>query len=139
MSYTDTAVTAGETYTYQVQALNAGGASDGSNEAVAVVDICGRTEPVRTAILAAVTATDCTLVSISELAVITALDLSGASITTLQAGDFVGMTGLTTLDLPDDLAASAYSPYLLSALPSLTQLNGTAYTRPAPPPAPPPP
>ena len=136
VTYTDTGVTAGETYTYQVQALNAGGASAGSNLAVAVVDICGRTEPVRTAILAAVTATDCALVSISELAALTSLDLSGASITALQVDDFAGMTGLTTLDLPDDLDASAYSPYLLSLLPSLTQLNGTAYTSPTPPGAP---
>ncbi len=136
VTYTDTGVTAGETYTYQIQALNAGGASAGSNLAVAVVDICGRTESVRTTILAVVTATDCALVSISELAAITSLDLSGASITTLQAGDFAGMTGVTTLDQPDDLDASAYSPYLLSRLTSLTQLNGASYTRPAPPGAP---
>ena len=136
VTYTDTGVTAGETYTYQIQALNAGGASAGSNLAVAVVDICGRTESVRTTILAVVTATDCALVSISELAAITSLDLSGASITTLQAGDFAGMTGVTTLDLPDDLDASAYSPYLLSSLTSLTQFNGASYTPPTPPGAP---
>ena len=135
-TYTDTGVTAGETYTYQVQSLNAGGASAGSNLAVAVVDICGRTESVRTAILAAVTAADCALVSVSGLAALTTLDLSGASITALQVDDFAGMTGLTTLDLPDDLDASAYSPYLLSRLTSLTQLNGASYTRPAPPGAP---
>ena len=78
-----------------------------SDTVSAVVNICDRTEKVRTAILAAreVTASDCTLVSASELAEITALSLVGKSIKSLQAGDFDGLTGLEKLEMDDNLLA----------------------------------
>ena len=63
------------------------------------VNICDRTEQVRTAVLAQVTASDCTAVSARELAAITALNLARQSITSLQAGDFDGLTGLETLEM----------------------------------------
>ena len=126
VTYTDTAVTAGETYTYQVQALNAGGTSDGSNEAVAtmssVANICDRTEPVRTALLAQVSGTACGRVLTSQLAALTTLDLSGASITSLQAGDFAGLSGLTTLDLSDN-NLGALPAGVFDSLSSLTTLD----------------
>ena len=75
----------------------------------ASVSICARTEQVRTAILAAaqVSASECALVLPGELARIASLDLTGSrhqgqggrSIGSLHAGDFDGLTGLTTLDL----------------------------------------
>ena len=133
VTYIDPDVTDGVTYQYQVKALNAGGAGAGSAWAVAVVDICGRTEQVQSALLAAVTATDCAAVSISEVAALTTLDLSSTSLSALQAGDFAGLTGLTTLDLPSTLDSASYSPHLLSPLTSLTQLDGAVYTRPSAP------
>ena len=78
------------------------------------MSICARTEAVRTAILATaeVSATDCALILPSELADILSLDLTGSSISSLQAGDFAGLTGLTTLDLsenPLQLSANMFS------------------------------
>ncbi len=117
-------------------------------------DICDRTQEVESALLAAVTATDCALVPDDQLAAITTLDLSAQSISSLRADDFAGLTGLTTLDLGDnaltmlpggvfdsltslttlDLRENtglAYSPYLLSVLTGLVTLDGATFTRPA--------
>ncbi len=72
-------------------------ASDGAN-------ICNRTAEVQAAILVASTATECT--SITDLAMITELDLDGDGITALQSGDFADLTGLTSLLLANnDLSA----------------------------------
>ena len=63
--------------------------------------ICGRTEQVRTAILALISGvTHCSLVTDAHLAAITSvLDLESKNITALAAGDFDGLTALTTLNL----------------------------------------
>ena len=73
---------------------------------VAVTDdgasgICGRTQQVRAAIVARVSGiTDCTNITATHLRNITGtLRLNNTSITTLQAGDFAGLTGLTALFL----------------------------------------
>ena len=126
MSYTDAAVTAGETYTYQVQALNAGGASPSSNEAVvaltAVVDLCDRTGPVQTAVVEAVHTITCAPFSVVKLAAISILDLSGQQMHTLQADDFARMSSLTVLNLRETdlelLAAGVFDP-----LPDLITLD----------------
>ena len=67
----------------------------------ATAGICGRTEQVRTAILARISGvTHCALVTDAHLAAITGtLDLDSKGITALAAGDFDGLTALTTLDL----------------------------------------
>ena len=86
--------------------------SSGTIEAEAP-GICGRTRQVRGRILAKITGVnDCALVTDARLANITGtLELDGRSIDTLAAGDFAGLTALTTLNLgsndlttlPDDV------------------------------------
>ena len=86
-------------------------ASDGSLSAedtfdikVAATDVCHRTAAVRDAIVAAVTGvTDCADVTVVQLAGLTgSLSLSDKGLTTLQAGDFNGLTGLTVLWLDNN-------------------------------------
>ena len=151
----------GVRHEYQVRALRGAMASAVSNSAELTLpfNLCDRTPEVEAALLAAVAATDCALVPGSQLAAVTALDLSAQSISSLQVDDFAGLTGLTTLDLEDnalttlpagvfnpltsltaldlrDNTGLSYSPYLLSVLTSLTTLDGSAYTRPTAPGAP---
>ena len=88
--------------------------SSGTIEAEAP-GICERTRQVRVGILARIgNVSDCALVTDARLANITGtLELDGKSIDTLAAGDFAGLTALTTLDLgfndlttlPDDVFA----------------------------------
>ena len=62
--------------------------------------ICDRTPQVQTAILAAVPgASTCDEVTAAHLAAITSLDLNDKSITSLQAGDFSGLSSLEALYL----------------------------------------
>ena len=63
--------------------------------------ICGRTEAVRIAILALISdVTNCADVTDAHLAAITGtLDLFSAGTSSVQAGDFDGLTALTVLDL----------------------------------------
>ena len=67
----------------------------------ATAGICGRTEQVRDAIVALISGvTHCALVTDAHLAAITGpLNLSNKGITALAAGDFDGLTGVTTLYL----------------------------------------
>ena len=146
----------GVRYEYRVQALRGGVASVVSNTAELTLpfNICDRTLEVETALLAAVSSTVCTVVPGSQLAAVASLDLSSQSISSLQTGDFAGLTGLTTLDLADNALTAlpggvftpltslttldlrnntglTYSPYLLSVLTGLATLDGATYTRPA--------
>ena len=73
--------------------------------ASAGMNICDRTEAVQVAIMTVSTATDCT--DIPNLAMIATLDLSGGVVTTLQSGDFAGLSGLTSLNLSGDLFIEA--------------------------------
>ena len=62
--------------------------------------VCDRTEQVRDAIVAAVPGVSaCANVTTAHLAAITYLGLGSAGFTSLQAGDFSGLTALTYLDL----------------------------------------
>ena len=68
--------------------------------------ICERTPAVRDAIVAE-TATDCADVTSEQLAAITGtLDLKRSGISALRAGDFDGLSGLTTLHLQDNELSS---------------------------------
>ena len=72
-----------------------------AQDATSTDGICGRTEQVRTALLAQIPGVDtCGAVTDAHLAAITGLlDLSETSLPSLQAGDFDGLTGLTKLYL----------------------------------------
>ena len=64
------------------------------------VSICSRTQQVQTAILAELPdVSGCALVTSTNLAGITMLNLGSQSITALQAGDFDGLSSLQVLDL----------------------------------------
>ena len=94
--------------------------------ASAGTNVCDRTPAVRDAIVAVSTATVCA--DVTDLATITSLDLSGGAVTTLQSGDFAGMTGLTTLVVTGDISnplnrLSALPPDIFAGLTSLTTLS----------------
>ncbi len=59
----------------------------------------GRTQKVVDALLAALSATDCSAVTTTQLAGITALHLNGLRLRALQDGDFANLTGLINLHI----------------------------------------
>ena len=86
-------------------------------------DLCFRNSAVSSAILEAIPdVSECAAVTSGELAFINALDLSGQSpsLTTLEAEDFAGLTGLLTLDLSDNSLDPVPD---LSSLATLTTLD----------------
>ena len=98
--------------------------------------ICGRTEQVRDAILARISGvTHCALVTDAHLAAITGtLDLRLDGITTaLAAGDFDGLTALTTLDLSSNSLTTLPTGVFdgLTALTGLWLYNNSLSTLPA--------
>ena len=69
-------------------------------------DICDRTQQVRDAIVAAIAGvSDCADVTTTQLANVSALSLGRVGITSLQSGDFAGVTVLTTLYLNKGLSS----------------------------------
>ena len=105
------ALTAGTELTFTLtvtgRATNTGRgtAPDTDNATVTAVfdptaGICGRTEQVRTAIVALISGvSNCALVTDAHLAAITGLYMDRQGITALAAGDFDGLTALSNLDL----------------------------------------
>ena len=84
--------------------------------------VCGRTAQVREAIIAAVTGVSaCADVIESQLSGIAQLALNGQGITSLQSGDFAGLTALRTLSLHDNQLASL-PVNVFSGLSSLEEL-----------------
>ena len=69
---------------------------------LALSNVCNRTKTVAEAIAKAVGLSDCNAVTEVDLAMITSLDLSGSSITALNAVDFDGMFSLKTLYLSNN-------------------------------------
>ncbi len=128
---------AGDAGTLSVQLT----ASDGTDEArddfdifVAPTSVCRRTPQVRDAILAAVTdVSDCAALTPANLAAISALDLESGNIDSLQAFDFVGLTGLTFLRLEvnslSELPAGVFDP--LAALSRLLLSDNNLTSLPA--------
>ena len=106
-----------------------------SAEVPASGGICGRTEQVRTAILALIPGTNaCDAVTATQLAAITGkLYLPRAGISSLQADDFSGLTSLTKLNLQHNqlgaLPAGVFSD--LTSLRRLLLSNNQLRTLPA--------
>ena len=90
-------------YTFQLRAVNAGGDASPWAEAGPATPrsgVCGRTEQVRDAIVAAIAGvSDCADVTTTQLADVWRLELGSSGITSLQAGDFSGLTALQQLRL----------------------------------------
>ena len=85
--------------------------------------VCNRTTQVADAIAAAVLGTsDCQNVTDADLALITSLDLSDMSITSLDSNDFLGLYSLTTLNLSNNQLQRLPNGFF-SDLTSLTSLN----------------
>lgn len=63
------------------------------------VSVCDRTGAVRDSIVVLVPVSTCGDVTAAHLAAIDSLNLDGAGLTELKAGDFSGLTGLTKLNL----------------------------------------
>ena len=87
------------------------------------VDICERTDQIKTVILAALPAgTNCESVTSSQLAGITRIDARGNNIQSLEPQDFNGLTSLEVLRLNNNSLASLPEK-LFNGLTSLRQLS----------------
>ena len=86
--------------------------------------ICSRTQQVRVAILARISGvTDCALVTNANLAAITgSLFLRNKQISTLQSGDFAGLTAVTDLNLNQNSNLSVLPAGVFDALTALRAL-----------------
>ena len=87
--------------------------------------ICNRTAAVQTALIAKVSADNCTDVTLAMLNGITGtLDLQDSDIVALLPYDFLGLTGVTTLNLHDNqLTTAGMPPSTLAPLTAMTTLN----------------
>ena len=121
-------LTANTSHEVQVRATNAEGDGDWSlagtgQTGTTASGICGRTEAVRDAILEEIAGvSDCAAVTTTHLAAIDFLELDGADITALAAGDFAGLISLETLWLTDN-ALPTLPAGVFAGLASLTDLN----------------
>ncbi len=81
-----------------------------------------RTKKIRTAIIKASPVKKAKNVTVAHLAAITALTVSGTNMTSLNSGDFSGLTSLTSLDLSDN-EIDSLSSGVFAGLTSLTSLD----------------
>ncbi len=106
-SFTVTMLTNEVAYTFELHAVSAGVNSDAvtAGPVTPMLGICDRTQKIQDAILGEISGVDnCAAVTDANLAAITSLGAFGLStsnqgITSLQKGDFAGLTALTVLDL----------------------------------------
>ena len=106
-SFTVTMLTNEVAYTFELHAVSAGGNSAAvtAGPVTPMLGICDRTQKIQDAILGEISGVDnCAAVTDANLAAITTLGAFGLStsnqgITSLQKGDFAGLTALTVLNL----------------------------------------
>ena len=106
-SFSDSAVTVGDTYTYQVAAVVNGGASPlySTEQTIVLTNenaagVCGRGGHARDAIVAAISGVElCDNVTTENLTTITLLNLDNQDVIGLAEGDFEGLSNLETLSL----------------------------------------
>ena len=123
--YTVTGLTNEVAYTFELRAVNdaGNGTAAEARPVTPTPGICDRTQVVRDGILDEVPGvTDCKAVTVANLAAITGtLDLEDEGITSLQSGDFAGLTALDRLYLPDN-DFSSLPLGVFSGLTGLTRL-----------------
>ena len=113
-SFTVTGLTNEIAHTFELRAVNdsGGGAAVEDGPVTPTPGICGRTAKIQEVILAELAGvTDCAAVTVANLASITIFGFNGfgtfnQGITSLQAGDFAGLTALTGLRLGNNQLAS---------------------------------
>ena len=117
-------------HTFELRAVNTAGGGDAA-EAGPVTPtpgICDRTQKIQDAILAEIAdVDDCAAVTVANLASITSLGTSGfgtfnQGITSLQKGDFAGLTSLTILRLGQN-GLTALPEGIFAGLVELNELN----------------
>ena len=120
--HTGAALVNGTTYTFEVRARSAAGGGEGTQATAAPNEVCGRTQQVREAIVAATPATHCSGVTAAHLAAITTLNLSGKSISSVKTGDFANLSALDTLQLFGN-SLTTLPTGIFSGLTTLTKLE----------------
>ena len=85
------------------------------------LDVCSRTPQVQDEIVRRAGVPLCTVVTAEDLAAITWLNLDGAGITSVQEGDFDGLTGMVRLDLGGN-SLTSLPEGVFSGLSSLREL-----------------
>jgi len=111
-------------FSFAAFALAAAAALFSSAAHAQMTGICGRTAQVQTAILDEIDGvTECAAVTATHLAGVTeTLDLAGKNITSLQVGDFSGLSNITRLDL-DNNALATLADHAFSGLTNVTRLD----------------
>ena len=95
-----------------------------SNAVTPTPGICDRTQQVQDGILAAVAGVDeCEAVTVANLAGIGDLDVINTGITSVQLGDFAGLTGLQELSLKENSSLTALPSGVFSGLTALAVLS----------------
>ena len=128
-SFTVTGLTNEIAHTFELRAVNdsGGGAAVEDGPVTPTPGICDRTAKIQEVILAELTdVTDCAAVTVANLASITTLGFNGfgtlqQGITSLQAGDFAGLTALTKLNLGNNQLASLPAG-IFSGLTAVTEI-----------------
>ena len=127
-AFTVTMLTNEVAHTFELRAVSAGGNSE-AVEAMPVTPtpgICDRTQKVHEAIVEHLSEVDnCAAVTVADLAGLTDLDMSGANIAALKAGDFAGLTGVPTLNL----ARNSFTTLPAGVFSGLTNLTGLNLSR----------
>ena len=113
-------------HTFELRAANASGegAAAQAGPVTPTPGICDRTQQVRDEILLRLSGvSDCAAVTVANLATITGtLDFTRDGLTSLQAGDFAGLTEMSGLDLTSN-SLSSLPAGVFSGLRSLQNLN----------------
>ena len=129
-AFTVTGLTNEVAHTFELRAVNAAGGGDAATAGpvTPTPGICDRTQKIQDAILAEISdVDDCAAVTVANLASITTFGSFGfgtfnQGITSLQKGDFAGLTSLTILNLGNN-GLTSLPEGIFSGLAELANLN----------------
>ena len=113
-------------YTFELRSVvgTTEGAASESNAVTPTPGICDRTQQVQDGILAALAdVTECEAVTVANLAGIGDLYVINTGITSVQLGDFAGLTGLQELSLKENSSLTALPSGVFSGLTALAILD----------------